>query len=185
MIIMRPDQKVGISKNKDCHLGVLPGVGPEGDWVTPTKECGCLCSQSLPHRKPNCSLGPGDSRLAAADRGVDHCSIPAHACCYRLLQERLPVLLHVVPKPGGVFAQFGIANITSVAWFAVGLCLWAVRPCLLHPSRHLGSISFLLRSCQEPSTWISLNASRWKRAGVWRQFEDFFLQALWVCSHWV
>lgn len=81
-----------------------------------------------------------------------------------------------------LFAQICITNIKTVVRFAVQLCLWTFCPCLLQPFRHLGSISFLLRSCQEPSSWASLNASRWKRAGVWRQLKYFFLQAVRVCS---
>lgn len=29
------NQKVGISKTEDCHLGVLPEANPKEGWVTP------------------------------------------------------------------------------------------------------------------------------------------------------
>lgn len=64
----------------------------------------------------------------------------------------------------------------------------SVLACCSHPGAQEASPFFsqpLEWGGGEPSSWASLNASRWKQAGVWRQLEDFFLRAVRVCSLWV
>lgn len=148
-------KRLAFLKTKIATWEFCQGRAPGETELHHTKECGCLCSQSLPHRKPNCSPGPCDSRLGEAPRllrteAQTAAAFPPTPAAAAFCKNDFRSYCLWSQNQGRLFAQFGIADIKSAARFAVERCLWTFRPCLLQPSKQWEAFPFFSTAASSP-----------------------------------